>query len=120
MSQPEGIEVDVLLGINDVMRATYAPLFKGTRNRILMITFVLIFVLFPVVSFIIESREPVEATGGSRWLSLMLLAMVPFATGLTYLLARRSFYTNKSLQESIHYTFTEAGLDAVALSSSGR
>jgi hypothetical protein len=120
MSHPESIEIDAQLGVNDVMRANYAPLLKGKRNRILVIVFALIFIVFPVVSFILESRDQDASGGTSRWLSLMLLAIVPFAIGFTYFLARRSFYTNKSLQETFHYTFTEAGIDAAALSSSSR
>jgi hypothetical protein len=120
MSQTETIEIDVLLELKDVVRASYTSLLHGTRNLILVATFALMFILLPVIWFFLQWGELVSSADGPTWWPLLGLIAGPAIMALIYVMARRGFHTNKALQEPIHYTLTEAGLEAIAPSSSGR
>lgn len=109
MNQETNLNINVLLQFKDYLRANFWFLFKSLKWLMLIAILILFIALYS------WSQNPDKIP----WLGFVLPAILLFAYLATYLGAKRSVASNKSLQENIHYTFLETGIDAVAVSSSG-
>jgi len=115
MTEERTIQIDVLLELRDFLRANYWYLFKKLR-----LLFVMLFIggiVYPFVYFVGATRETAESQ--NYWGFLVIPALLLLLLLSTYLGAKKHMKSNKGLQESTRYSFSEAGIDAVAASSSG-
>ena len=112
------IEIDVLLELRDYLRANYWFLFRKFK----LLIFLLLFVgaIYPVSYLSGFLGKSPEQDNQSYWGFLIPWVILLFLVFGTYLGSRKSLASNRSLQEPIHYTFSVAGIQADAQSSSGR
>jgi hypothetical protein len=110
------IEIGVHLSFQDYLRVTFWSLFRSIAMPILGA----ISVLPPAAILWLWASDPHSLT-----LEMAAFLLVPTGLFLFMLVAiligaKRSWDTNKSLQETITYSFSPTGLEAVAPSSCGR
>lgn len=112
------IELDVLLGLRDYLRASYWFLFKKLK-----LFFILIFVACVVYPILYLSGalvdRPRPETENVPWGLFVPVAILLLVLLTPYLSAKRNMASNKSIQERIRYSFSREGIRAIALSSSG-
>lgn len=114
----QSIKIDVLLSLQDYLRANYWVLFRRYKPAKAMI-FMLLFVgvAYPLYLFFnADPLNPNESYWGllAPWIVLLLIF------GGTYLETKRQLASSKFLHETQRYTFTEEGVETASLSSSGR
>ena len=114
-SAEKTIQIDVLLEFRDFLRANYWYLFKKLR-----LLFAMLFIggiVYPVLYFAGAIGETTERQ--NYWGFLVIPTLLLLLLVSTYLGAKKQMKSNKGLQESTRYSFSEDGIDAVAASSSG-
>ena len=111
------IEIDVLLELRDYLRANYWFLFRKFKLLIVLLLFV--GAIYPILYFSGLLGKSSEADNQSNWGFLIPWAILLFLVAGTYLGSKKSLASNRSLQETIHYTFSLAGIQSDAQSSSG-
>jgi hypothetical protein len=114
----QSIKVDVLLTLQDYLRANYWFLFKRNKSMKAMI-FMLIFAGTAGPLYLVFNDKPVNPNE-SYWGLLIPWAILLFMIGVTYWGTKRQMASSKSMNESHQYTFTTEGIEFVAQSSSGR
>lgn len=117
MADDETIDVDVLLELKDYLRANYWFLFRRFRLLIIMLFFVAF--VYPLLYFSGAMGEPSSNPNESNWGFLVPIAVLLILFASVFFGSRRSLASNKMLHEKIRYSFSEGGVQAVALSSSG-
>jgi YcxB-like protein len=118
MKAPEArIEIDVLLELRDYLRANYWFLFRKFK----LLIFLLLFIggIYPILYFSGLLLKSSETDNPSIWGFLIPWAIFLFLLAGTYLGSKKSLASNRALQETIHYTFSLAGIQSDAQSSSG-
>lgn len=112
------IEIDVHLELRDYLRANYWFLFRKFK----LFVFLLFFVgaIYPIIYLSGLLAESSETDKQSFWGFLIPWAILLFLVAGTYLGSKKSLSSNRSLHETIHYTFSLAGIQSDAQSSSGR
>ena len=105
MDEGKMIEVKVLLGFGDLLYANYWVSFKNKGVVLLMI---------------MATVTALYSIAVGSFLTVLIALIYPvLLLGSTYLGAKRQMASNRSLQETIHYVFSEQGISATAPSSSG-
>lgn len=104
------IELAVKLELADYVRASFWFLLRKWSMKMLLVCAVFLVALFFFRLIDDPNSKPYPA--------LILPALVLFMLGSTYLSARTNMASNKSVQEVMHYTFSDHGIAAVAQSSS--
>ncbi|MFL6228101.1 MAG: YcxB family protein [Pyrinomonadaceae bacterium] len=105
------IEIEGRLNVGDYFRASLWYSFSKIYMKVL--AGVAVILLFVFVAAAVQ--RPTNPPFGL----LFVPAVVLLVTLSTYLNARRGIASNKSLGESIRYTFSDDGIEAAAQSSSG-
>lgn len=106
------LEIDVRLELRDYLRASYWFLFRKWSIKALIAL-----ALFMVMGFLFVF---IQRPNASALPMLILPTLVLFVIGSVYFGAKRNLASNKSVQENIHYTFSNRGVNLVAESSSGQ
>jgi hypothetical protein len=114
MSSENRIEIDVLLEFRDYLRANYWFLLH--RFKLL---FVILFVGGVVYPLLLVSRIATQNPTDHWWAFFIPWAMLLFLIAGQYFNAKKHMASNKALSETIHYVFSQAGINATAASSSG-
>lgn len=117
-AHPTAIEVDVLLELRDYLRANYWFLFRRFRFFILMLS--VVGIAYPILYLTGSLGQPAESSHQSNWGFLIPVGVLVIVIASVYFGSKKSLASNRSLQENIHYTFSESGINANAESSSGR
>ena len=106
------IEIDVLLGFRDYLKANYSFMFRKFK------LFLLVFGFFAVYDLVLLIRA-----GASQptkyWGLLIPWGVLALMVGGVYFNTKKHMASNRALSERIHYVFSENGIDATAPSSSG-
>jgi hypothetical protein len=114
MSRETRIELDVRLESRDFVRANYWFVFRKVRFALLLIFFG--GVVYPLLLiYHVQAKGPSD----NYWGLLIPAGLLLLVLVSTYFGARRQMASNKSLQQTLHYTFSRDGIDAVAPLSSG-
>ena len=113
MNSETTVEIDVLLEFRDYLRANYWFMFHRFK---LMYVVLLIGVLYPLL---LVSRVVSEDPTDNHWRYFIPWGLIALLLGGTYFSAKKHMASNKALSERVHYVFSENGIDATALSSSG-
>jgi len=108
------IELDILLEFRDYLRANYWFLFR--KFRLLFLIIVIGCVGYPLL--ILTGRSSISPND-NYWGFLIPVGLLALLIVGTYFGAKRQMASNKALNERIHYTFSDNGIDTRALSSSG-
>lgn len=114
----QSIKVDVLLTLQDYLRANYWVLFNRYKSLKAMI-FMLVFAGIAGPLLLFFNDKPLNP-GESYWGLLIPWAILLFMIGGTYWGAKRQLAGAKFLHETHHYTFTEEEIEIAAQSSAGR
>jgi len=117
MTDDKTIVVDVLLELKDYLRANYWFLFRRFRLFIVLLFFVAF--VYPVLYFSGAMGDPSENPNHSNWGFLIPGAVLLILMVSVYFGSKKYVASNKLLQEEIRYSFSDAGIQAVAPSSSG-
>lgn len=117
MAEDESIDVDVLLELKDSLRANYWFLFRRFRLLIILLFFAAF--LYPLLYFSGAMGEPSRNPNESNWGFLIPVAVLLALFASVFFGSKRSLASNKMLQQRIRYSFSESGVQSVALSSSG-
>src|SRR6266487_2239477 len=103
------IEIDVLLNLKDYLRANYWFLFKKYKPMIFLLLFVgAIYPLFYLVGSV--SKNPND----SYWGFLIPWAILFLLIGGTYFGTKRQMASNRAINETHHYTFSNEGIKSVS------
>jgi hypothetical protein len=111
MNEKRKLELDAKLELKDYLRANYWYLLH--RPWFWLIAAIATF------NLIIFVTRTIQNPSDNVWMALILPGLVVILLINVYTGAKRSLASHKSLQEDIHYTFSDGGVDAVARSSSG-
>jgi hypothetical protein len=103
------LELDVLLKSTDYVRVNYAVLFGKPAMKIVLF-FGAILLLLSVYTWATNPQEV-------PWAGFILPGILLLLSINVLIAALRSFSSNKSLQQEIHYSFSEAGITAASPSS---
>src|SRR5262245_36242490 len=112
------IELDVLLTLQDHLRTNYWFIFR--KIRYLWIVFLFISVVCPLHYFIDQSGLPESEMKKVPWGLFVPGAILLLILVSTYLGTKRNYKSNRSLQETLHYSFSKDGIRSSASSSSGQ
>jgi hypothetical protein len=121
MTADETIDVDVLLELKDYLRANYWFVFRKIRFFIAMCFFVAF--AYPLLYFSGAMGDPSRNPNESNWgflipIAVLLICFVGVYVSV-YFSSKRYLASNKLLQETIRFSFSETGIQTVAPSSSG-
>ena len=114
----QSIKVNVLLSLQDYLRANYWVLFRHFKPTMAMI-FLLIFAGIAGPLYLFLGDKPVNPNE-SYWGLLIPWAILLLLIGGTYFGATRQLASSKFLHETQSYTFTGEGIEITAQSSSSR
>lgn len=117
MDHEEKIEVDVLLELQDHMRFTRWVLFKG--SRLIPYGSVFLFGVFPLLAFLLTFGSALRAGRQPDWILLLPSVVIAASVVSARIGTKRKFESSKILHETVHYTFSSAGVDNATSTSSG-
>jgi len=114
---PTTIEVNVLLELNDCLRANYWFLFKRYWHTVILLS--VVGVLLPILSaagLMTPKGDPPPSFSPGWFIPLGLLAFLLIGT---YISTKRSLSSHKGLQKRIRYRFSPRGIETDSVSLSG-
>jgi hypothetical protein len=117
MTREKAVEIDVLLELPDYLRANYWFLFR--KIRFFLVILFAAGILYPILYFSGIMGEPSKNSSESNWGFLIPWGILLVLIASVYFSSKRSLASHKALHETIHYTFSENGIQSDAPSSSG-
>ena len=113
----KAIEIDVLLELQDYLRANCWFLFR--KFKFFLVILLMVGVVYPILYFTGSIGEPTKNPGESNWVFLIPWGILLLVLVSVYFNSKKALASHKALQETIHYTFSEEGIQSDAPSSSG-
>src|SRR5262245_14703089 len=117
MSQEKIIQINVLLELKDFLRANYWFYFQKLKLFVVMVFFAGFVYPLLYVSGVIG--EPSKNPSQSNWGFLIPGGILIMLIVSIYFQSKKYLASNKMMQEKIQYTFSDAGIQSIAPSSSG-